>query len=193
MQTPNETLRTHITSMVELSNKEWDYVWPHFQFKKFKKHSVIIQTGDAVKQEYFVLKGLIKTFSIDDEGKEHILQFAMENWWVSDYFAFNYQSESSFMIQCLEDTEVLALSYTDRMKLCDKLHVYERFCRMKTTTGFLSQQKRIMALLQNNAQSRYLQLTEQYPSLLQRVPKVMIAAYLGVTRETLSRLKAESK
>jgi CRP/FNR family cyclic AMP-dependent transcriptional regulator len=128
---------------------------------------------------------------IDNTGKEHIWQFAMENWWVSDYYAFHTSSSSTFSIQCLEDTEVLCISYADREKLCQQMHSFERFCRLKVTAGFFSQQNRIMALLQDDAQSRYQQLLEQYPLLFQRVPKAQIAAYLGVSRETLSRLRID--
>jgi CRP/FNR family cyclic AMP-dependent transcriptional regulator len=181
-------LKKQFEDLIQLTDAEFEYISSHFQLMKFKKHSIILQPGDMVKYEYLVVNGLIKTFMIDNTGKEHIWQFAMENWWVSDYYAFHNQSLSSFTIQCLEDVELLCISYTDRDKLCLEMHNFERFCRLKITSGFFSQQKRIMALLQNDAQSRYQQLLEQYPSLFQRVPKTLIAAYLGVSRETLSRL-----
>jgi len=182
-------LRKHLEELIQLTDAEFGYISSHFQLKRFKKHAIILQPGDIVLYEYFLLKGLIKTFMIDNTGKEHIWQFAMEDWWVSDYYAFHNRGTSSFAIQCMEDVEVLCLSFTDRDKLCMEMHSFERFCRLKITGGFFSQQKRIMALLQNDAQSRYQQLLEQYPSLFQRVPKAQIAAYLGVTRETLSRLR----
>jgi CRP/FNR family transcriptional regulator, cyclic AMP receptor protein len=184
-------LRQHFEELTSLTDAEYERVLSFFQLKKFKKHSIIVQPGDTVKYEYFVLKGLIKTFMIDDAGKEHIWQFAMENWWATDYSAYLTGQPSSFIVQCLEDVEVLCLAHTDRELLCRQIHSFEHFWRMKVTSGFLSQQKRIMALLQNDAQSRYQQLLEQYPSLFQRVPKAQIAAYLGVSRETLSRLRIE--
>lgn len=184
-------LRKHFEELIELTDAEFEYVSSHFQLKKFKKHSIILQPGDIVKYEYFILKGLMKTFMLDNAGKEHIWQFAMENWWVSDYYAFHTGGTSSFTIQCLEDVEVLCMTYPDRDKLCLEMHKFERFSRLKITAGFFSQQKRIMALLQNDARFRYLQLLEQYPSLFQRVSKALIASYLGVSRETLSRLRIE--
>ncbi|BAV05321.1 cAMP-binding domain of CRP or a regulatory subunit of cAMP-dependent protein kinases [Filimonas lacunae] len=182
-------LRKQFEEFIELTNAEFDYILSHFQVKKFKKHAIIIQPGDAVYLEYFVEKGLLKTFTIDNDGKEYILQFAMENWWVSDYQAYQTGERAIYTIQCLEDVELLCLSQQDRNKLYEEMPKFERFARLKVTSGFLHTQKRVMALLQNDTLSRYKQLLEQYPSLFQRVPKSMIAAYLGVSRETLSRLQ----
>lgn len=182
-------LRKHFEELIELTDSEFEYIASFFQFRKFKKHATIVQPGDVVNYEYFVIKGLLKTFMVDDDGKEHIWQFAMENWWVSDYQAFHTRERASFNIQCLEDAELLYLSLADRNRLCAEMHKFEHFSRMKITSGFLSMQKRVMALLKNDAQSRYRQLLEQYPMLFQRVPKSLIAAYLGVSRETLSRLQ----
>lgn len=182
-------LRKHFEELIDLTDAEFDYMAPHFRLKKYKKHAIIIQPGDSVHYEYFVLKGLLKTALTDESGKEHIWQFAMENWWVSDYQAYQHHEPASFSIQCLEDAELLQLSFTDRNKLCAAMHKFEHFSRMKVTSGFLNMQKRVMALLKNDAQSRYKQLLEQYPSLIQRVPKALIAAYIGVSRETLSRLQ----
>ncbi|QHS62235.1 Crp/Fnr family transcriptional regulator [Chitinophaga agri] len=181
-------LKKHFAELAELTDAEFERIATCFSEKRFKKHSIILQPGDAVSHEYFVQKGLLKTFLLDDNGKEHILQFSMENWWVSDYQALHTGLASSFYIQCLEDVELLYISYEDRRRLCDEIHQYERFCRLKVTAGFISMQNRVMALLKNDAQSRYQQLLNQYPTLFQRVPKALIAAYLGVSRETLSRL-----
>ena len=189
MTDPYKALRKHFEELITLTDTEFEYVSSHFQLKKLKKHSIVIHPGEISRYEYFVVKGLLKTFMVDDSGKEHIWQFAMENWWVSDYHSFHTQEPSSFTVQCLEDVELLCMSSADRNKLCAEMHKFEHFSRLKITSGFLSMQKRVMALLQNDAQSRYKQLLEQYPSLFQRVPKALIAAYIGVSRETLSRLQ----
>lgn len=184
----HESLRRQFEEFIQLTDKEFEYVCNFFYTTRLKKHSLVVQIGDVVDREYFVVKGLLKTFMIDTNGKEHILQFAMENWWVSDYEALNTDKRSSFNIECLEEVELLYLSLADKNRLCEEMHQMERFFRMKTTSGFLSLQKRVIALMKNDAQSRYKQLYEQYPMLFNRVTKSMIAAYLGVSRETLSRL-----
>lgn len=181
-------LRTHLEELTQLTDAEFDYLCSHFQLKKYKKHAIILHPGDRVPYEYFVVKGLLKTSLTEEDGKEHIWQFAMENWWVSDYQGLFYQTPATFAIQCLENVTLLQLSYNDRNKLCNELHKFEHFSRMKLTAGFLNMQNRVMALLKNDAQSRYQQLLQQYPTLIQRVPKSLIAAYIGVSRETLSRL-----
>ena len=112
----------------------------------------------------------------------------MEDWWVSDYQAFFLHKEATLSITCLEDCQLLAISYDDKEKLCDELPKINTFVRKKSNMGDIALQKRILSLLSNDARTRYEQFLELYPSLLQRLPKSLIASYLGVSRETLSRL-----
>jgi CRP-like cAMP-binding protein len=182
-----DKLREHIEKIVPLSEEEFAFVSTHFTAKKFKKHQFLIQEGDAVNHSYFVVSGLLKLVHTDDSGKEHIISFAMEDWWESDYYAFYTQTEATMSLVCLEDTEVLCLTFEDYRKLCDSLQKMERFFLEKSNFGFLGAQRRILSLITSNAKERYEQLLKQYPSLFQRIPKSLIAAYLGVSRETLSR------
>src|SRR5690606_24663556 len=118
----------------------------------------------------------------------HILAFAMEDWWDNDFQAYYTQSPATLSLVCLEDTEVLCLSLDNYRALCGGLPKIEHFFLEKTIYGFLAAQRRILSLLTSSAQKRYEQLIRQHPALLQRVPKTQLAAYLGVSRETLSRL-----
>lgn len=183
-----EKLREHIEKIIPLSDDEFAFVCTHFTIKKFKKHQFLIQKGDAVKYSYFVVSGLLKLVYTDDAEKQHIVSFAMEDWWESDYYAFYTQAQATMSLECLEDTEVLCISFEDYKKLCDGLQKMERFFLEKSNFGFLGSQRRIISWLTSNALERYEQLIKQYPSLIQRVPKSVIASYLGVSRETLSRL-----
>lgn len=182
-----DKLREHIEKIVPLSEEEFAFVSTHFIAKKFRKHQFLIQEGDAVKCAYFIVSGLLKLVHTDDSGKEHIISFAMEDWWESDYYAFYKQTEATMSLICLEDTEVLCLTFEDYRKLCDGLQKMERFFLEKSNFGFLGAQQRILSLITSNAKERYEQLLKRYPSLFQRVPKSLIASYLGVSRETLSR------
>jgi CRP-like cAMP-binding protein len=182
-----DKLREHIEKIVPLSEEEFAFVSNHFTAKKLKKHQFLIQEGDAVKHSYFVVSGLLKLVHTDDSGKEHIISFAMEDWWESDYYAFYTQTEATMSLVCLEDTEVLCLTFEDYRKLCEGLQKMERFFLEKSNFGFLGAQRRILSLITSNAKERYEQLLKRYPSLFQRVPKALIASYLGVSRETLSR------
>jgi|SRR6218665_589410 len=180
-------LRQHIEKLTPLSDKEFDYILSHFVPKKLKKHQFLIQEGNTVQQDFFVVKGLLKASFTNDEGKEHILQFAMEDWWISDYQAYFKETNASLNIDCLEDVEVLCLSLANREKLCADLHKIEHFFRRKSNFGYIALQQRILSLMNNNAKQRYEELLNQNPALFQRVPKTLIASYLGVSRETLSR------
>lgn len=181
----HEKLRQHIERVVPLTDDEFAFVSTHFTTKRFKKHQFIIQEGDAVKYHYFVISGLLKLVYT---GKPHIVSFAMEDWWESDFYAYYTQTEATMSLECIEDTEVLCLALDDYKKLCDDLQKMERFFLQKANFGFLAAQKRIISSLTSNSKERYEQLLKQYPLLIQRVPKRLLAAYLGVSRETLSRL-----
>ncbi len=181
-------LKKHIEKITPVNNEEFDYILSHFGNKKLKKHQFLLQENDDVANDFFVTKGLLKAYHTNNDGKEHILQFAMEDWWVTDFAAYFNQSKATISIDCIEDVEVLSLSLHDREKICADMHKMEHFFRKKSNAGFVSLQRRILSLLNNNAKERYDALLLQSPQLFQRLPKTLIASYLGVSRETLSRL-----
>lgn len=183
-----ESLRKHIEEIVSLTDAEFDIVMSYFTPFSLKKNDVLIKEGDTADYSYFVISGLIKLSHTDPSVKEHILQFAMENWWTSDYQAYHNKTKATTTLTCLEPTEVLAISQQDFEKLCAESHKIEHFFRRKANFGYVALQQRILSLLTTSAGERYDQMLKQYPSLFQRVPKALLAAYLGVTRETLSRL-----
>ncbi|OXA90378.1 Crp/Fnr family transcriptional regulator [Flavobacterium hercynium] len=183
-------LREHIEKIIPVTDEEFDFISSHFTSRKFKKHQFIIQEGDAVQYSYFVISGLLKLVYTDASAKQHIVSFAMEDWWESDFYAFYTKTKATMSLECLEDTEVLCCSLEDYKKLCDGLQKMERFFLEKATFGFLGSQRRILSWLTSNSKERYEQLLKQYPMLMQRVPKSLIASYLGVSRETLSRLSS---
>lgn len=181
-------LQKHIEKVTALTNHEFEFVMSHFTKKEFSKNDFLIKKGDAVKDSYFVISGLLKLIYLDDSGKEHIVSFAMEDWWESDFLAFHTQTNATMSLQCIEDTSVLCLSLENYKNLCQNLQKMEYFFLTKANAGHLASQQRILSFLSSNAKQRYELLIKKYPSLLQRIPKTLIASYLGVSRETLSRL-----
>lgn len=181
-------LRQHIEKTVPLTNEEFEQVLLYFKEKHFKKHQIIIHEGSYVPYNLYIVKGLMKSSYTNPEGKEYILQFALEDWWITDPEAFHNQTKATLNIDCLEDTKVFALSLENKEKLCKELSKMERFFSNKTTEDYISLQKRILCLISSTASQRYHNLLEEYPGLIQRIPKSMVASYLGVSRETLSRL-----
>ncbi len=135
-----------------------------------------------------MLKGLLKLVYTEETGKEHIVGFAMEDWWETDFPAYYQSQKSTMSLECVEDTEVLCLSLENYRKICTIYPKMEHFFLEKAYMGFISAQQRIISTMTTGIKERYEQLLEKYPSLVQRVPKSLLAAYLGVSRETLSRL-----
>jgi CRP-like cAMP-binding protein len=183
-------LRRHFEKITPLTDQEFEYILSHFTTRKLKKHQFLVQEGDNVINDYFVVKGLLRAYHVDKEGKEYIMQFAMEDWWVTDYQAYFSQTQAILNIDCIEEAEILCLSLHNRDKICADLHKIEHFFRRKSNMGYVALQRRILSMLNSNAKERYEQLLLQYPTLFQRVPKTLIASYLGVSRETLSRFTA---
>lgn len=185
-------LRQQIEKITALTDKEFEYVLSHFSPKSFKKQQYLVQEGELVQNDFFVLNGLVKSYYTNADGKEHLMQFGMEDWWITDYQAYFNQQRAQLNIDCIENTQVLCLSLHNREKLCAELHKMEHFFRKKSNAGYVALQRRILSLLNNNAQERYESLLKLYPELFQRVPKTLIASYLGVSRETLSRFSSKT-
>jgi len=183
-----EILKQHIAKTVVLNDEQFDYFFSFFKTQSFKKGQVLISEGQKVDSEYFVVSGCLKAFFINDEIKMYILQFAMPTWWTSDYCALYSQEKATINIDCITDAEVLSLSNQDREKICSELHPAEHFFRWRTNKGYVASQKRLLSLMNNDTRARYEELIALYPQLYNLVPKQLIAAYLGVSRETLSRL-----
>ncbi|UOQ55044.1 Crp/Fnr family transcriptional regulator [Hymenobacter cellulosivorans] len=182
-----DPLRTHIEKIVPLTDAEFEFVRSHFISKRYKKHQFLIQDGEPVPYAFFIVSGLVKLGYADAAGKQHIISFAMEDWWESDFQAFYTQTRATLTLDCLEDTEVLCLPFANYQQLRTDLRKMEHFFLEKSNGGHIAAQRRILSLLTTNAKERYEQVVQQFPTLMQRVPKTLLAAYLGVSRETLSR------
>lgn len=186
-------LKEHVLKIASLTDDEFDYFFSHFKPETFKKGQSIISEGDIVDKEYFVIDGCLKAFFVNDEVKMYILQFAMPTWWASDYAALYNKTKATINVDCVSDAEIFSLSNSDREKICCELHQAEHFFRWRTNKGYVAAQKRLLSFMNNNTKTRYEELLALYPALYNTVPKHLIAAYLGVSRETLSRLYNASK
>lgn len=185
-----EALRKHIEKLTPLTDDEFTFVISHFSFEKHKKNDFLIQQGENVNYCYYVVSGLLKLVFDDKDGKQHIVSFAMEDWWESDFSAYFMRTKAKMSLQCIEDTIVFSISYKNYQKLSAELPKMLHFLLKKSNSGHIASQNRILSFQTSNAKKRYEQLLKQYPLLFQRVPKVLLASYLGVSRETLSRLSS---
>lgn len=182
-------LKEHISKLVDLTDEEYQVVAGFFKPVSIRKRQFLIQENQTVDAMYLVTHGLLKSSLIDDIGKEHILQFACEDWWASDFAAFFKQEKSTVAIDAIEDTEMLCITRENLEMLCREIPKIEHFFRVKSNLGYVALQKRILSMMTNSAKVRYEAFCNCYPHIVQRVPKQMIANYLGVSRETISRLQ----
>ncbi|WP_158850308.1 Crp/Fnr family transcriptional regulator [Algibacter sp. L1A34] len=158
-----------------------------------EKGQFLLKPGTHVKHEYFVIKGCLKAYYIDDKGNKHIIQFAVENWWVGDFDAFHNQIPSILYIEAIEDSNLLSISYNNLQKIYDEAPIFERYFRILTTQAFIAQRKRILSTLEKNTQERYIEFCTSYSNIENRVPNYDIANYLGVSPENLSRVRKQIK
>lgn len=157
--------------------------------RKFLKGQFVVQNGDICKYENFVLSGSLKSFYIDNEGQEHIVMFAIENWWTSDLGSFITQTPADYNIQCLENSLLVQIHHDHLEQLYIEIPKLERFFRIIIQKSLVSSQKRIVNNFSLPAKERYLKFRDQYPQIEQRVPQYMIASYLGITKEFLSKIR----
>jgi len=181
----------HISRYIQLTTGEQSVFLSKVKFRKYLKGQFVVQNGDICRHESFVLSGCLKTFYIDNDGHEHIVMFAIEDWWTADLGSFISQSPADLNVQCLEDSELIQISYNDLQQLYIEIPKLERFFRIIIQNAFVAAQKRIINNLSLPAMERYIRFRDQYPKIEQRVPQYMIASYLGITKEFLSKIRAQ--
>lgn len=184
-------LHQHINRQISLDETDFEKLLDLFRPTNLKKGQRLIELESLVNHQYFVLKGCLRTFMIDSEGKEHTIQFATENWWVSDYISYYKKVKSLMVVECLEDCQLLKINVADLNKLFDELPLVERFFRKQLENAFVAFQMRILSGLHQTAEKRYSLFIKNYPDIEQRVKNYQIASYLGITPESLSRLRKQ--
>ena len=186
-----QPLLDYINKFVSLTAEEEAFLASKVSYRKYLKGQFIVQQGDVCKHECFVVVGCTKMFYVDDDGQEHIIMFSIEDWWTSDMGSFITQTPTDFNVQCLENTELIMFHYDSIEELYTKIPKLERFFRKIIERAFVAAQKRIIRNFSLTAKDRYLYFKNQYPEIDQRIPQYMIASYLGITKEFLSKIKSQ--
>lgn len=174
---------------IQLDQAETDFFVSLLQTKKLKRKEFLLMQGDICMTENFIVSGCLRTYTIDDNGFEHILMFGVEDWWVGDLYSFLTQSPATFFIDALEDTEILQISKANLDQLYARVPKFERFFRLIIQNAFIAQQQRINQNLSFSAEQRYLDFILKYPQLEQRLSQKQVSAYLGITPVFLSMLR----
>lgn len=184
-------LRAHIEKRVHLTDEEFETSSGFFVFKTIRKHQFLLNGGDVCRYLWFVNSGCLRQYTIDIKGMEHIVQFAIQDWWVSDLNSFLSGLPAAHNIDALQDSEVLVLEKSARDKLLDNCPKMERFFRILLESNYVATHQRVVDSLSTSAEERYLKFIKTYPKLFEQVPQNQIASYLGITPQSLSRIRKE--
>lgn len=172
-----------------LTDKEKQLIAERFRFKKLRKKQYLAQEGDICKQMAFLIKGAARMYSVDEKGHEHILRFGLEGWWLGDYESYILQVPTKFHVEMLEAAELLMVTKDHMQELIDQVPAVALTIKMIDKQSAIATQHRIHAAISLTAEERFEALMNTNPTFLQRFPQAMIASYLGISAETLSRIK----
>lgn len=181
--------RSFTDKQIMLDPEEVELIKNYLTPKKLRRKQYLLQEGDVCKTIAFVEKGSLREYSIHPDGAEHIIQFAIEGWTISDLFSFLTGEPATYNIDAIEDSELVLINKAAHEELLQKLHKYETYTRLQITGAYLAMQKRLNSINTLSLEERYLDFIRLYPNIVQRVPQHMIASYMGLQPETLSRIR----
>ena len=184
-----DQLREHVRQKTSISRDRFSESTAFFVPKHLRKDQYLIQEGEPARFLAFVTAGCLRAYSIDKKGEEHIVQFALETWWITDLFSFLAADKATLFVDALEDSDLLLIDGESYERLCTTIPEFERYFRILLQNNYVATHRRILASISLSAQEQYLQLLRNYPTIAQRVALRHIASYLGITPEALSRIR----
>lgn len=185
-------LKIHFQKFIELDEEEFSEIIRYFTMESLRKKENLLEEGDVCKGNYFVVKGILRKFFINEKGVEQTTEFAIENWWMTETFSFLHQSPTEFYIQAVEASEVLVIHRDKFDELLENHPVMEKHFRQVYQKAFAAAQMRIKFQYEHSREELYHFFREKQPEFLQRVPQYLIASYLGFTPEYLSEIRRKS-
>lgn len=186
-----EQINKNVCKNGDFTQSEIDYFNSILQYKTIPKKTLLLQDGEICNFEAYIIKGCIRKYYINEHGHEVILQFAIEDWWVSDIASFHEKKPSKLFIETLEECELLLLTPETKEQLVTKVPKFERIFRLLVQRNLSSMQNRLIDTIAKTAQEKYLEFLKLYPTIPQRVAQHYIASYLGMTAEFLSKIRTK--
>jgi CRP-like cAMP-binding protein len=186
-----DLLRAHLRRRVMLTGAEFARCASFFTSKKIRRKQFVLQEGEVCRHITFVNSGCLRAYTVDGNGEEHVIQFAIEDWWISDLHSFLSDKPATYNIDALEDSDVLLLEKEARDRMLESVPKLERFFRLLQEANYVASHRRIEDSLSASAEERYLNFLHMYPTLVQRLSQNQIASYLGITPQSLSRIRKE--
>ena len=182
-------LLSNIGRYVQLSELEAEQITSIAKPSRVKRRQFIDQPGYVSKYRNYIVQGTFRSFFLDHEGKEHTVQIAMEDWFVSDFYSYITQTPATLFVEALEDALLLQMRYEEIEVLCKKIHSLSEYFRVTTERAFAFSRHRALSTISKSSEERYLELQNQYPEMIQRLPQKIIASYLGMSPEFLSKIR----
>jgi CRP-like cAMP-binding protein len=182
-------LRKYIQKTVPLDPAEEDLFVSKFKIKKIVKRQFIVQPGFVAEHRNFVLQGALRTYVVGDEGQDHTITFAIDEWWITDYPSYIFQKPATMFVVALEDSTLLQIAFKDEQFLKAANPKFETFFRKMAERSTAYMQMRIVSNLTQDAEERYQEFLDKYPMIVQKVPQYALASYLGMTTEFLSKIR----
>lgn len=186
-----DTFKSHLDKFITITDEDCTSVLSFFQVMEVKKKQNILLDGEICKSMYFVLNGCLRKFFVNEKGVEQTTEFAVENWWITDTFAYEKQIKSEFTIQAVERSTILVIDLETQEFLLQKHPVMERYFRMIYQRAYAASERRIRYLYEMTREELYIHFSTQYPWFIQRIPQYLIASFLGFTPEYLSEIRAK--
>lgn len=186
-----EHLKAHIAKFLKLDDQTLSEIAGYFKTLEVKKKQDLLKEGKVCTSNHFVAKGCLRLFFIDEKGVEQTTQFAMENWWISDYTSFTNHTPSGFYLQAVEKSEVLALDHNAQEEMFEKFPQMERYFRLIHQRVHAASQFRMKYLYSLSKAEFYHLFADHYPEFVQRVPQYLLASFLGLTPEYLSEIRGK--
>lgn len=182
-------LTYYINRWVEINEEEETIILSAFEPLTVKKKEDLLKPGEVCKYVYFIVKGCLRSYYVDTKGNEHIYQIRLDNSWISDLESFFSQRPSKYYIETLEDSELLCVSFDRLERLYNEVPKLERYFRILFQKAYINSLERLNATMWESAVDRYNELLKEHSDIFQRVPLIYIASYLGITPESLSRIR----